>query len=139
MSYCTKQKLIDRGHELELKQLTDTTGAGVINDTVLNQAIADADAEINVYLTGRYALPLQSVPEVLVRVACDISRYYLFGKKVTEQVEKRYQNALDLLRSISKGTVQLGLDSGNQVIEPDKSSDEAVMQSSGSAFSRGAY
>ena len=44
MSYCTRQNLIDRFGEPELIQLTDLDNLGVIDDTVLNQAISDADA-----------------------------------------------------------------------------------------------
>lgn len=109
MGYATKQNLIDRFGQEELIQLTDRANAGAIDDTVLNQAIADADAEIEGYLPGRYTLPLASVPPVLTRIACDVARYHLYDDHATEQVRTRYEDARKLLEGIASGKVQLGL------------------------------
>jgi phage gp36-like protein len=133
VSYCTKQNLIDRFGEGELIQLTDRTGAGVINDTVLNQAIGDADGEINGYLAGRYDLPLASVPPVLVLKACDIARFYLYDEAVPDIVKTRYENAIAWLKGVAKGDISLGLDTGSAEIV---SSGSPEMQSAGSVFGR---
>lgn len=109
MPYCTKQNMIDRFSELELIQLTDRANLDVINDTVLNQALSDADAEINAYLTA-YSLPLSTVPANLVRIAGDIARYYLFDDQATEQVKTRYNDAIKYLQMIGKGQISLGPD-----------------------------
>ncbi|MDP1673371.1 MAG: DUF1320 domain-containing protein [Burkholderiales bacterium] len=116
MSYATKQDMIDRFGETELVQITNQEdhAATVINDTVLNQALADADAEIDGYLIGRYALPLASVPATLKRNACDIARYHLYDNRVTEQVQKRYDNVVAFLRMLAKGDASLGLDAAHQ-------------------------
>ncbi|WP_241085737.1 gp436 family protein [Candidatus Vondammii sp. HM_W22] len=107
MPYATTQDLIDRFGEEELIQLTDRTGAGVIDTAVLDRTVADG--EIDGYLSGRYALPLAEVPPVLVRVACDITRYHLYDDVPHSQVRTRYEDARRLLASISTGKVQLGL------------------------------
>ncbi len=109
MPYATTQDLIDRFDEEELIQLTDHTGAGVIDTAVLDRARTDADGEIDGYLSGRYVLPLAEVPPVLVRVACDITRYHLYDDVPHSQVRTRYEDARRLLASISTGKVQLGL------------------------------
>ena len=115
MSYATKQDLIDRFKEPELIQLTDSSGdAGAIDDTVLSRALDDADAEIDTYLVARYALPLPTVPRVLVNAACDIARYRLYEDRSTEHVTKRYDDAVKLLRMVSEGKVSLGLDTNQQ-------------------------
>ena len=110
MSYCTQQNLIDRFGELELIQLTDRVGAGVINTTVLNQAISDADAEINAYLIA-YPLPLTVVPAHLVRLASDIARYHLYGNQMLDAVSERYKSALRYLEQVAKGVISIGPDS----------------------------
>jgi len=112
MSYATKQAMIDRYSQDELIQLTDraTPPAGVINDTVLNAAIADADAEINGYLQARYALPLASTPLIISKLACEVTRYFLYDDTPTEPVEERYKHAIKTLADISRGSVKLGLD-----------------------------
>ena len=112
MSYATRQGMIDRFGEDELIQLTDraTPPLGVIDDTVLDAALNDADAEINGYIQARYPLPLASTPLLLSRIARDIARYYLYDDAVTEAVENRYKEALKTLERIAKGVVHLGLD-----------------------------
>lgn len=133
MSYCTKQGLIDRYGEQEIIQLTDRGGLGVIDETVLNQAIGDADGEINGWLAGRYDLPLASVPPMLVRNACDLTRYYLYGNAVPDVVGQRYKDVITFLTQLGKGSVTLGLDTANtEITEPGL----PEMQSSGSVFSR---
>jgi phage gp36-like protein len=133
MSYCTKQNLIDRFSEGELIQLTDQSSAGVINDTVLNQAIGDAAGEIDSYLTARYDLPLATVPPALVLKACDMARFYLYDEAVPDIVQKRYDNAIAWLKLVAKGDISLGPDGAGEEIVSDGSPE---MQSAGSVFGR---
>lgn len=139
MSYCGKQDLIDRFGEDELIQLTDRpdpetgTVTGAIVDAVLNQAIGDADAEINGWLAGRYQLPLATAPEVLRRIGCDIARYNLHGNSVPDPVRRRYEDAVKFLVQVGKGAVSLGINPAGQA-----GSDRALpeMQSSTGVFGR---
>jgi phage gp36-like protein len=115
MPYAVKQDLIDRYALTELIQLTDRSGAvDAIDDGVLNQALLDTDAEIDSYLMGRYKLPLASTPKVLISVACDIARYRLYDDRATDQVSKRYDDAVKLLTKIAKGEISLGIDGSAQ-------------------------
>jgi len=109
MSYCTVQHLIDRFSEAELIQLTDRDNTGSIDYAVLDQAIADADADINAYLTA-YPLPLAVVPANLTRLACDIARYYLHDDQAIEPVTTRYDTAIKYLMAVAKGQITLGPD-----------------------------
>lgn len=139
MSYCTQQDLIDRFGETELIQLTDRpdpdTGAvtGAIVGAVLDQAISDADAEINGWLAGRYQLPLATTPEVLRRIGCDIARYNLYGNSVPDPVRRRYEDAVKFLVQVGKGAVSLGIDPAGQA-----GTDRALpdMQSAAGVFGR---
>jgi phage gp36-like protein len=138
MSYADRQDMVDRFDEQELIDLTDrpdpATGATTraIVDTVLNQALADASADIDGALCGRYQLPLAVVPPVLKRLACDMARYYLYGKGVPEAVEKRYEGATKLLLAIATGKVGLGIPGP----EAPASSNTVQFQSAGSVFAR---
>ncbi len=116
MTYATQADMVSRFDDKEIEQLTDRANVGVINTTVLANKLADADAEINGYLQGRYALPLTSVPDVLKRLACDIARYHLYDNRVTEAVRERYKDAIAYLKLVATGTVQLGLDASNQTL-----------------------
>ena len=120
MPYATQANLVDRFGETELVQLTDraTPPAGTIDATVVTRALTDADNKINSYLAARYTLPFASVPEILLQLACDIARYYLYEDRVTEIVQKRYDNAIAQLRDISAGKASLGLDAEGDVAAP---------------------
>lgn len=120
MSYASKQNMIDRFGQAELVQLTDRAipATGLIDDTVVNKALADADAEINGYLIGQYQLPLASVPANLELLACDIARFRLFDDRATEQVRQRYDDAVKYLTRVGKGELSLVLDQANNVAPP---------------------
>ena len=115
MTYASQQDMVDRFGNDELIQLTDRANIGVIDATVVARALGDADAEINGYLAAQYALPLASVPAVLVRLACDIARYQISADRVTESVRDRYKDAVAFLKSLSKGEAQLGVATGQPV------------------------
>lgn len=107
MPYATLQDLIDRFGELELAQRTNRSGLDVIDTVVLGRAQADADSEVDSYLSARYALPLAHVPPVLVLTACDLVRYRLYDDGVPETVRKRYEDATKLLAKFAKGDIRL--------------------------------
>lgn len=109
MAYCTKQDMIDRFGEQEIIQLTDRLSTGVIDDVVLDKAITDAAAEINPYLSG-YNLPLIILPNSLIRISCDMARYYLYDDNVSDTIIARYESALKFLLMVANGTIMLGID-----------------------------
>lgn len=110
MDYCTSAQLITRFGEQELIQLTDRDGSGVIDDTVLAQAIGEASSEIDSYLRSRYPLPLLSTTNELARVAGDMARYRLYDDRMIDIVETRYKQAVDWLKAISSGRASLPTD-----------------------------
>lgn len=113
MTYASQQNLTDRFGEDELIQLSDRANTGLINSTVVARALADADAEINGYLSTRYTLPLSSVPEVLVVIACNIARYRLDNRDPREDIVTRYKDAIKYLKDVVSGEGSLGVDSSN--------------------------
>ncbi|AXV78890.1 MULTISPECIES: gp436 family protein [Ralstonia solanacearum species complex] len=121
MTYCTQADLVREFGAVELVQLTDRDEppTGEIDAERVAKAIETAAAEINVYLEGRYSLPLASVPTVLRRVAVDMARYFLHID-ITEDhpVAQRYARQVKLLRGIADGTLSLGLDTSGAVQTP---------------------
>lgn len=109
MAYATLADLTDRYGDAELTQLTDRAGAGAIDPAIAARALDDAAAEIDGYLAVRYALPLATVPTVLVRIACDIARYRLWDDRASDEVRRRYEDARRVLERIAGGDVSLGL------------------------------
>lgn len=109
MGYATLTHLIDRFGEQELIQLSDREGSGVVDQGVVSVALAEADAEIDSYLFGIYALPVQTTPPVLVRVACDIVRYRLATDTPLEEVRTRYEDARRWLERLASRQTLLDL------------------------------
>lgn len=109
--YATPDNMLSRFGEQDLALLTEREDSvpGEINLALLEQALRDASAEIDGYIAGRYVLPLTTVPAVLERNCCDIARYFLYGDKAPEQVEKRYNAVVKFLTAVSKGDISLGL------------------------------
>lgn len=109
MAYATQADLLARFGELEIGQVADTDGTGEIDPALVARALADADAEIDAALAGRYQLPLPSVPLLLTRIACDLARYNLYTDNVPETVKARQEKAVALLRDLAAGRTSLGL------------------------------
>lgn len=110
MPYATRAEMIDRFSEAELIQLTDkgSVRADRIVDAVLNRALADASAEIDGYLAGRYTLPLAPVPANLPLLCCDIARYRLQHNEASEAVKDRYAAAIRFLTKVATGEIAIG-------------------------------
>lgn len=116
MDYATLIQLTERYAERDLRNITDDDAQAL--DTVRSgQAMADASAEIEGYLSTRYMMPLQdqsgvpmAAPTILVRCACDIAIYRLQTLRPADDIKdarQRYEDAVKLLKAIACGDVQL--------------------------------
>ncbi len=97
--------------EETLIQLTDDEGKGVVVVTRAEEAIAQADGEIDSYCAVKYAVPLVPVPGIVKKCSVDMALYNLYSRRVEEIPSTRadrYRNAVRLLEGIVKGTVSLG-------------------------------
>lgn len=102
---------------------------------VVRRALQDADDTINGYISARYTLPLEPVPPVLARVACELARFYLYDDQVTDLVKDRQAANIKWLGEVSKGAVSLGADAASG--QQPTSSAGAELVSSGSIWKRG--
>ena len=66
------------------------------------------------------------MPKIVIANACDIARYRLYDEQVNPVAEKRYDDAVKFLRSVSRGDVKLGISTG-----PASSSAGSVQMNSG--------
>lgn len=85
-----------------------------INVDAFNAAVVDAEAEINSYVGVVAALPLASVPLVLGGKAADVTRYYLDTLDPRDDVRQRYEDAIEWLKLLAAGKVDLGLSGGGE-------------------------
>ncbi|MFZ5998055.1 MAG: gp436 family protein [Nitrospirota bacterium] len=94
-------------------QLTDDENTGAINQARVDEAISQADAEIDSYCAGKYTVPFTTVPAVVKKISVDIAIYNLYSRKVEEIPDTRkdrYNNAIRQLKRIADGTITLGID-----------------------------
>ena len=82
-----------------------------MDETVAQQALDDAAAEIDGYLMNRYTLPLPKPLRILTVYCCDIAVYRLCtGKRqLTEDIVHRYEAAVKFLQLVAAGKVGLGV------------------------------
>jgi len=112
--YATLQNLIDRFGNDALLIAADRDGDGQVDADVVEQALADADAEIDTYVGQQYKLPLNTVPRILTKLAVDIAFDTLSPEAdtATEHRKTRCEKAIQLLKAIAKGEVSLGIQQG---------------------------
>lgn len=115
--YASVNDFILRVGEYQAMQLTDRENIGEVNQEVLSVALSDSTSQIDGYLLGRYRLPLKMVPQNLVRICCDLTRYRLASMSdvsITEEIIERYKLSLRELESIASGKVSLGVAESEQ-------------------------
>lgn len=113
MAYSTLDDIKKLLPEEALIQLTDDEGLGLVNQGRVDEAIAQADAEIDSYCASKYAVPFYTVPAIAKKISVDLAIYNLYSRKVDiipETRGERYKNAIRQLEGISKGAISLGVD-----------------------------
>lgn len=116
MPYTTQAEMVDAFGADELIQLTDRADPplGAIDAAVLAAALADAAAEIDSYLVGRYTLPMSPTPTVLKRFNREIGRYLLYKDASPDEVRDRYKSAIKFLTNVANGVASIGPDAVSQ-------------------------
>lgn len=138
MAYSDLAALQQRMPAQTLINLTDDAGAGAVDEDVVDRVIADADAEIDSYIAGRYAVPVDPVPAMLRLLSLNISVEILYGRRpdldLPEAVKTAAKNARALLARIAAKDAHLP-----GVAEADKSGSAAaggVFSGNGRLFTR---
>lgn len=112
MAYCTVDDLLRlRMSNEQLIQLTDDANTGSYNQDMVTAAIAAAQEEIDGYLRGRLALPLNPVPPLITSVASALAAYDLFRRRFNtecpDSVRADYKDAIAKLEKIQTGMITI--------------------------------
>lgn len=109
-------------------KLSDRDGTRQRNDATLDAALVRATSLANSYIDKKYRVPLASPPDFLVSAVMDVAVYMLARNPTTptEEMRKRYDDAMKLFEKVSKGDVTLA---GN---EPAETPDTGMPGASGS-------
>jgi len=98
----------------ELEQLAPSD-TGAVDQGKVESALNDASAEMDTYLGSVYTLPLSDPNPYLKTICCDITRFRLWDDAVSEEVRKRYEDAVAWLKKVVKGDVSLGIENTEEV------------------------
>ena len=112
--YCTLADLEAAATRRRLSEATDgDPSTDEVVETVVEAAIAAAGALIDGYLGKRYPLPLPMVPDLIRRLAVDITLHGLFARvqdgEMSEGIRDRNKEALRVLDLIRRGEISLGI------------------------------
>lgn len=99
MPYATESDVIDRWPEAPVDP----------GDAALVTALDDATALIDTYLAKRWELPIAEPPRSLKSLCVDMACYFLArnDSAVTDDLRKRYEDALAMLKDVAKGVLDL--------------------------------
>lgn len=134
--YCTLQDLIDRGLEDDVLATQGVSDVSDLDSAIINKAIEDATVVIDGYLSGKYSLPLSKAFPVLVRIACDMTIYFLQKNHARERVREKYDGWISYLKDVARGTVVLDGDSSLDTVSGSSQIDEIIISVSPRIFGR---
>jgi phage gp36-like protein len=109
MAYAAQSDLLTRMSIEELTQLTDDARTGQPNAVTVASDLNEASGIIEGFVRNRYQVPLQQGMEVM-RICRDIAVYLLYSRrpqKMKDGIRQAYEDAMAMLKAISKGDVQL--------------------------------
>ena len=132
MTYAVLADLTTRFGVQAITELSDPGNTGQLQQAVVDQALSDADDEINGYVGSTYQLPLATVPTLLVGIAADIALCKLYSDLPTATAQSRYDAAVRKLRDIAKGVIKLDVAG----VEPAQRADLIQIDSAPRRFTR---
>lgn len=123
MRYCNRSDIGNAIPELTLVQLSnDDPAAMQPNESVIEEAVRQAEELVDGYLRGRYVLPLDPVPTVLRDAVVYLARHWLYQRRpegtLPDAVKDSRKDTIKLLESIRDGVVTLGMPTGQIAPEP---------------------
>lgn len=94
-----------------LALVADLDGDGDADSAVIERALEDAHAQADAYIGARYNLPLDEAPLALRRPVVDIAVYVIAqsADRMTDEIAKRYVDAIQFLRDVSQGRAALNI------------------------------
>lgn len=124
-TFATIDAMRARFEELDLIQLTDVDGTGVMDEARVEEKLASADALIIGYIAARYReVPALAGNKILSDAACDYAFSLLWKTDIPKWVEDRRKMAIDTLTKIAAGTIKL-----DQGIEEAQARPDAILVS----------
>lgn len=146
MAYCTVGEVLDM---LKADMMNTIIGDDYIEDKMerikaitplAQEAVDDAQAEIDGYLAKRYNVPFAKTPKVINKFAKDIALYNLVSRHGVDENERektyltRYNAAVAFLTKVAEGKIDIGVPDGYTT--EDAAKNGFSMKSSRRTFTR---
>lgn len=140
MAYATEADIIAIHSEDGLNRLADLDGNGVRDAEKVSRALADAAALIDGYIAVRVSLPISPVPAILKNLSVDIAVYRMASDAglLSEDMRKRYEDAIAFLRDLAAGKATLPIPriNPNDTTGPGASPQAVIIDSAPRLFGR---
>lgn len=116
----------------DITELTDDEGTGAEIAARVSEAILKADTIIDSYCRGKHTLPFSPVPQFIEQLSVELAIYFLYKRRrlneMDEGVQTSYNEAMKMLRDISKGIIKIddedSFQNSAQIYECNKTTDD---------------
>lgn len=110
MPYATQSDIVTLYGDAALV-VADRDGDGLPDAAAVARALASASEEIDLYVGARYRLPLPAGVPMLMQWCVDIALYRLAqtADVLSDEIRRRYDDALAALQRVAKGGAALSL------------------------------
>ena len=114
-AYCNQDDITGEIQESDLVSLTDdsTPPMGVVDDTILNQVIANASGVIDRYVGNIYSVPFSPVPPSVRSLTITIACYRLYRRRLVPDEKNNftedYLAAIKFLEAVNSGEKTLDI------------------------------
>lgn len=124
MAYATQDDIVDLYSERAL-YVADRNGDGVPDTDAVTKALNFAAGEMDTYLAVRYDVPIDPTNDILMQLNVDVALYRLASHAdvLTDELRRRYEDAIDLLKRLSNGTAALPPAPVDPDADPDADTD----------------
>lgn len=122
MAYTTQKNLEDKYGARRVAQISGDSTGNTADADKITAAISTADALIDGYVQKRYNTPLVTPPALIGRLSTDIA--YIELKRgsalgLSDRDEKSETRLMSILRDISKGLIDLEIDTNtDSAVQP---------------------
>lgn len=112
MTYASADQLKSVIPDNDLALLTSFAGGTGTSDVRIEQALADATAEINTYIAKVVTLPFADAPHILTVLCRDLAMHRLYTNlgHNTDLYDRLRKDAVATLRAIARGEISIGDD-----------------------------
>lgn len=134
MAYTDYTELKKRLPAVIVKSLTDDLSQGKYDPDFVNQAIADADTLIDLYIGGRYVTPVVTPPSIIEMYSCNITIKLLYERRMNtlpEIILERFNQTMLALADIRAGKIDIDA-ALNTTVSPfasNKTADDKIFTS----------